>query len=955
MRLPDARRPQLCTIESHGRDGRVARRMGERVGRALAPRRSSFECERVAPRSARWIASWALFAVVACTPAHVEDFVEPTKPPEIQILTAKRDPFGHPRPASGETSVPTNSSIYFELGVSPPNPRDRILPRTLSVTLAAQTGEIDHPVSPNLVFGRGYSVITMPRKNRQGHPVLSVYIESEKPLLPETRYAVSVDAQTLHGHQVSKDNTWRFTTSEGARVQPVRFDFDLEEEAVDWRGGFFTGFCKASFCTSYDGRVPGYELMAEARKSSPSAWSLQRDFWMTGTQRSPTIIPTNLPNIVRELETRRVVEMEWLADGTWLRLEDFFGHEQYGIPSARPTHRDYQVGDTVLISDGVKSAQARVRTVARDSNSLLITSLPGDASNWKLAYDSPLPSVDDPNAPGLFAFGGIHLLRQSPPGTPYFYWDRLDREWDLAHQVFHRRLMPNFVDAPGDVSIDAMNGNTAKDYLQLHEVARRITGHIIDRYGPSSLDFVWSVFNEPDLFWRGSWQDLQRFYDYCVDGILRAFEDRGYDSNRVFVGGLELGAIFGSSLRIHDFLVHCSPSATSPDALSENAAYADRRLHGKRSRRVDELCSANDGRGSPCDFVSVHSYNSSELMAEKLARAKEIALEIDPVFYERMWVNSHESCPGWIPSPDVAAQDSYLGNGYFATWCADVARRQLLRAKQDPRFGFGETLLTLWPWPNQNFRGSNACTRMLHVDDDEDGIKDRTVTVPMQIFHFLTLLGGMQDRYWVLPEYESQGAVVSGFASMREGEVNVVVYAHNSLDVQSRSQQEFEIDLTIHHLPPGSQEVRQVRFDKDNNSYYWLASALRDRVWADHQVAVSRLLDALEAIQGRDPEQQVRGLETLQTLGQAAESLVPSVQEVFQKSSVTEVRQQAFVAVQRLTQPAAYPADVIERIQSKAALEASQLKADVVDGKLELRIRVPSNGACFVSVGSPGT
>ena len=88
--------------------------------------------------------------------------------------------------------------------------------------------------------------------------------------------------------------------------------------------------------------------------------------------------------------------------------------------------------------------------------------------------------------------------------------------------------------------------------------------------------------------------ELQKFYDYTVDAILRAFEDRGYDSNRVAVGGLELGAIFGVHMRLQDFLVHCSPRADAskaapvrkgkpPTLLLPNAAFRDRRLNGKRS------------------------------------------------------------------------------------------------------------------------------------------------------------------------------------------------------------------------------------------------------------------------------------------------------------------------------------------------------------------------------------
>ena len=98
----------------------------------------------------------------------------------------------------------------------------------------------------------------------------------------------------------------------------------------------------------------------------------------------------------------------------------------------------------------------------------------------------------------------------------------------------------------------------------------------------------------------------------------------------MFIGGLELGGIFGTNLRLTEFLAHCSPRAQAEGAAPLNAAFADRRLDGKRSRRVESLCRDHAGKGSPCDFISIHSYNRSELMAAKLIRAKEMALEIDP-------------------------------------------------------------------------------------------------------------------------------------------------------------------------------------------------------------------------------------------------------------------------------------------------------------------------------------
>ena len=217
-------------------------------------------------------------------------------------------------------------------------------------------------------------------------------------------------------------------------------------------------------------------------------------------------------------------------------------------------------------------------------------------------------------------------------------------------------------------------------------------------------------------------------------------------------------------------------------------------------------------------------------MAAKLIRAKEMALEIDPEYYRSLWINSHEACPDWMPPPDEAAADSYLGNGFFPTWCLDVVHRQLIQAARDPRYAYGETILTVWP-PPANFAGINAVSRVLHVDDNGDGRGDRTVTVPMPIFHVLGLLSDMGDRYWVLPEQKAGGHKVSGFASRDDrGVVRILVYSHHAEDTQSRSEASFDVTLDVEGLGiQGPARVEEYRFDQDHNSPFKLARSLRDR------------------------------------------------------------------------------------------------------------------------------
>jgi hypothetical protein len=875
---------------------------------------------------------------------------------EVKLLKKPYDPYGYPRPAIGQEHVPLQVSVYVELGAGEKGSTDVVLPESVTIELQPEGGEAVAVLRPNKQFADGYAGKFLPGKSQDKGASLGVYADPApaRKLRPATKYAIRVTARSRDGGALpAKDGTWTFTTEAEPKPHPLDFQLALDGPAVSWQGGFFNGFCSPAFCTSAANRIPTYELMAEVRKTAPKAWSLQRDFWMTGMEYRPQAFSSNQPNIVRERETRRIAAIDPHADGSLLRVEDFFGHEQYGIPSDRPVSADYHAGDEVLIADGVHDGRAKVVKADDAARTVLVSGLTAPEGGWRVAYAGPLPKKENPAAPGLFPPGGCYLRKFKPCGTPAYYWGRLDAEWDIAHKRFGRRLLPNFADAAGDLSIDGRDWTTAKDYAELHDVTRAITGHIIDRYGAAALTFPWSVFNEPDLgklFWRSDWDELQKFYDYTTDGVLRAFEDRGYDSAKVFIGGLELGGAFGTNLKLREFLAHCSPKAQQvKGALPLNAAFADKRLDGKRSKRVESLCRAHDGRGSPCDFVSIHAYNSSKMMADKLARARELALEIDPDYYAKLHVNSHESCPDWMMPHDPAYGDSYLGNGYFPTWCADVARRQLRRAARDPRYAYGESILTFWPWPNTNFGGGNDCVRAIRVDDDGDGVADRTVTVAMPILHFLGLLSRMGPEYHVLPEQTVGSHVVSGFATRDGQAVRVLLYSHAMMDTEAKSDAAFDVSLRLTGLKGQKVAVHEYRFDKDHNSYFRLGRELRDRPpgKALTPVQTGALDDALKDLGSDVRATQLAGLEKLARLGPEAVSAAGVIVQVALQSLEYEVMDTANDTLKRIMAGKGLPAAAVKKVEELSRLRqtGSSTQDIAADGSVTIKVRVAGNGA----------
>lgn len=739
-----------------------------------------------------------------------------------------RAPGDSPRPSPDEQHVPLRTTFYMEIGST--SRRDTVLADEVRITLDPDGAEPIDVLREGQQFAAGFSGQLTPHRRRTVGETLLIFIDPANALAPETTYTLRVRARSRAGAVLDRhEGVWSFTTEPAAITHRLDYPLDLRADPdVRWQGRFFNGFAKPSFATSTrdGGRLPHYQMMAEARQTYPHAWDLFRDAYLTGFEYQFNPFKA-YPNLVRERETRRITAIE-PRDGLFrLTVEDFFGHQQYGIPSGRPLHQDYRPGDEVLIADGIQNARGVVTNV--DDRARIVTAEIDEVPEepWQLEYTRPLPQTEDPHSPGLFPPGGTYLRKFDPPGTAHYYWGRVHHEWDLLVKRYGFRVIPRFADAPGDLSIDGRGGTTAKCLVQLHQVTREITSHLIERYGQATIDWPWVVFNEPDLtslYWRSrDWDELQRFYDYTADAILRAFEDHGYNSDTVRVGGFELGGIAGLNMRLDEFLTHVSPNVTGQGSLEKNAAFADPRLAGKRSRRTESLCNAHDGRGAPFDFLSVHTYNDSELAAAKWIHAKKTALEIDPAYFETLAIVSHETVPRWQPIADPGAAEMYLGNGYFPTWAANIVGRLLRRGAEDPRYAYGgEATLMGWPGIRAGWSTLNDVVRRFRVED-----RDRIVPGP--IFHFVNFLSTLRDDFYVLPATQIGGHSVAGFASTTEDDLRVVLYSHHTHDTQSRSDVTFEVGLDLMGIGGESAEVTHFRIDRDHNSYYRVARDLQDR------------------------------------------------------------------------------------------------------------------------------
>ncbi|MDH3593138.1 MAG: thrombospondin type 3 repeat-containing protein, partial [Planctomycetota bacterium] len=394
----------------------------------------------------------------------------------------------------------------------------------------------------------------------------------------------------------------------------------------------------------------------------------------------------------------------------------------------------------------------------------------------------------------------------------------------------------NFSYTPLDLSLEPVPASTGghgsisppKDWLQWHEFVRELTFHLIDRYGAATEDFYWSVGNENNfgIFWSGGKNGFYELYDYTLNAVLTAFEDRALDANAVQVGGIEAAGLGGRGW-IRDAMYHCSGAANRPGGgiAEQNFVCANPNFATRRSARVDALCTAHAGRGSPLDFVSIHEYDHASVAVNSMTVIRDDALAMDPVFYDDLNVTSFENTPDWIPRTDFASHLMFEGNGYFPTWSADWMHRMVARAESDVRYARHEAVLTVWPM-DYNGAGQTSITGLLRVDDDADLVEDRIVTIKKGIFNYIEMLAHLNRDLDALPAQTVEGI---RFGVVRSPDTDVhrwIVYNHDKYDTEAVEPTEFTARFDVTAVPWENVTVRRWRLDRDHSSPYQAYQAL---------------------------------------------------------------------------------------------------------------------------------
>lgn len=204
------------------------------------------------------------------------------------------------------------------------------------------------------------------------------------------------------------------------------------------------------------------------------------------------------------------------------------------------------------------------------------------------------------------AWGSTNVYHEMPDGLVRYDWGILDQIYDTFVGVGFRPLIEL-----GFMPRDLVPTNTAgsdwltdvgresyeadglwkyppKDYARWAELVYQLVHHCVERHGRAEVErWYFEVWNEPNLpnYWKGTFEDYCRLYDYSVAGATRALPTVKIGGPAVTRPGLKSARNF-----LARFLQHCTSGTnavtgkigTRLDFVSfhtKGAHYSQRRIY----------------------------------------------------------------------------------------------------------------------------------------------------------------------------------------------------------------------------------------------------------------------------------------------------------------------------------------------------------------------------------------
>ena len=432
----------------------------------------------------------------------------------------------------------------------------------------------------------------------------------------------------------------------------------------------------------------------------------------------------------------------------------------------------------------------------------------------ELAALSPVPVYFRPhnlfttgNGEGSLKWGSTNVYTERPDGTPVYDWTITDKIFDVLAAAHVRPLveigfMPEALSThPEPYRHNFPNGDVftgwsfpPKDEAKWSALVTAYAAHLHERYGSQTADWLWEVWNEPDIaYWHGTPEEYDRLYDLTAAAIRKVMPEAK-------IGGPEAtGVSDHSEPFLRQFLEHCA--------------------HGVNA--------ATGGKGAPLDFISYHPKGKPSLVDGHVEMS--VGTQLRAVARGMRVIASY---PEWKNTPIILGESDPEG-------CA-ACRGSQNGYRNGPLYGVSVTEATLRTYELARQYGvhvQGAVTWAFEFEDQPafagfrslatDGI-DKPV---MNAFRMLGMLGsGKPGADWVATE--SSGALplakviadsvtgapdVNAAATRNGGEVDVLLWNYHDADVAAPAAQ---IHLAVDGLRGKKTVAAEFRMDSTHSNAY---------------------------------------------------------------------------------------------------------------------------------------
>ena len=410
---------------------------------------------------------------------------------------------------------------------------------------------------------------------------------------------------------------------------------------------------------------------------------------------------------------------------------------------------------------------------------------------------------------GSLKWGSTNVYTELPDGTPVYDFTITDRIYDAlvsAHVVplVEIGFMPEALSIHPEPyrhafpKGDIFTGWTypPKDEVKWSKLVAAYTAHLKMRYGRQVDDWLWEVWNEPDIgYWHGTPEEFDRLYDLSAAAIRAVLP-------RARIGGPEVtGVSDRSELFLRQFLEHCA--------------------HGRNA--------ATGGTGAPLDFISYHPKGSPKFVDGHVVMS--VGTQLRAVEHGMKVIASY---PEWKRTPIIlgefdpegcaackGSQNTYRNGPLYGVSVAEATMRTYELARK-----YGVTVEGAVTWAFE-FEDQPAFAEFRELATN--GI-DKPV---LNVFRMMGMMGRMgTDNRGGWLATESSGALplddvvehsvtgapdVNAVATRNGNEIDIFLWNYHDADVPAPTA---EIELEVDGLKGLQAVASEFRMDETHSNGY---------------------------------------------------------------------------------------------------------------------------------------